>query len=128
MHVPCLLSWIMMSSLLLGIVLLVCTWFHNILTLPSWLVSTDFHTYSYQCSLSNFTLISLHMLKCSWAHTLSCLLYIVLLPIMGILIWRVPLSHGIVYRVCICYLFLFVVFLSHGIWFVMPDLVLLLLL
>ena len=36
MHVPCLLPQIMMSSLLLGIVLLVHTcWFHNIVTLHS---------------------------------------------------------------------------------------------
>ena len=35
MHVPCLVSRIMMSGLLLGIVLSVCTcWFHNMVTLP----------------------------------------------------------------------------------------------
>ena len=35
MHVPCLLSRVMMSGLLLGIVLSVCTcWFHNMVTLP----------------------------------------------------------------------------------------------
>jgi hypothetical protein len=40
MHVTFLLSWIMMSGLLLGIVLLVCFfWFHNVVTLPSGLVS-----------------------------------------------------------------------------------------
>ena len=39
-----------MSGLLLGIVLSVCTyWFHNMVTLPPWLVSTDFGTCSYQC-------------------------------------------------------------------------------
>ena len=37
------------------------------------LVSTDFGTCSYQCFLSSCTPVSLHMLKCSWAHTLSCL-------------------------------------------------------
>src|SRR5215475_842526 len=42
-------------------------------TLPPWPVSTDFGTYSYQCFLSNCTSVSLHMLKCSCAHTLSCL-------------------------------------------------------
>jgi len=63
-----------MSGLLLGIVMSVCScWFHNMVTLPSWLVSTDFGTWSYKCSLSNFTTISLHMSKCSWAHTVSCL-------------------------------------------------------
>jgi hypothetical protein len=36
MHVPCLLSRIMISSLLLGIVLSVRTcWFHHMVTLPS---------------------------------------------------------------------------------------------
>jgi len=63
-----------MSGLLLGIVLSVCTcWFHNMVTLPPWLVSTDSGTCSYQCFLSNCTPVSLHMLKCSCAHTLSCL-------------------------------------------------------
>jgi hypothetical protein len=39
-----------MSGLLLGMVLSVCTcWFHNIFTLPPWLVSTDIGTCSYQC-------------------------------------------------------------------------------
>ena len=40
-------------------------WYH--------LVSTDFGTCSYQCFLSSCTPVSLHMLKCSWAVTLSCL-------------------------------------------------------
>jgi hypothetical protein len=63
----------MTSGLLLGMVLSVCTcWFHNRVTLPTWPVSTDFGTCSYQSSLSNFTPISLHILKCSWVHTLSC--------------------------------------------------------
>ena len=49
-HVPFSLSRIIMSGLLLGIVLSVCTcWFHNMITLPPWLVSTDFGTCSYQC-------------------------------------------------------------------------------
>ena len=49
-HVPFSLSRIIMSGLLLGIVLSVCTcWFHNVVTLPPWLVSTDFGTRSYQC-------------------------------------------------------------------------------
>ena len=47
-HVPFSLSRIIMSGLLLGIVLLFCTcWFHNMVTLPPWLVSTDFGTYYY---------------------------------------------------------------------------------
>ena len=35
MHVPSLLSWIMMSALMLGVVLSIRTcWFHNMVTLP----------------------------------------------------------------------------------------------
>jgi hypothetical protein len=42
------------SGLLLVVVLSVCTcWFHNTVTLTSRLVSTDFGTCWYQCSLSN---------------------------------------------------------------------------
>ena len=49
-HVLCSLSRIIMSGLLLGIVLSVCTcWFHNMLTLSPWLVCTDFSTCSYHC-------------------------------------------------------------------------------
>jgi len=74
-HVPFSLSRTMISSLLLGMVLSVYTcWFYNMLTLLSQLVLTVFDTWSYQCSLSNFTPILLHMLKCSWTHTESCLL------------------------------------------------------
>ena len=55
-HATFSLSRIVMSGLLLGIVLSVCTcWFHNMITLPLWLVSTDFGTCSYQCFLSNCT-------------------------------------------------------------------------
>jgi hypothetical protein len=54
-HVPFLLSRIMISSLLLGIVLLVHTcWFHNIVTLHSWHVSTASGAWSYQSLLPNF--------------------------------------------------------------------------
>ena len=56
MHVLCLLSLIMMSGLLLGIVLSFCTcWFHNVVTLTSWLLSTDFGIWSHQCLLANCT-------------------------------------------------------------------------
>ena len=76
-----------MSGLLLLMVVSVCTcWFHNMVTSPSWLVSTHLGTSWHQCCLSSFTPISLHMLKCSWAHTLSRLLCIVLLPVLGMLI------------------------------------------
>ena len=53
-HVPFSLSRIMMSGLLLGVVPPFCTcWFHNMVTLPSGLVSTNFSRNSYQCSLYN---------------------------------------------------------------------------
>jgi hypothetical protein len=55
MHVPCLSLPIMMSCFLSGIVLSVhACWFHNMVTLASWLVSTDFGTWSYRYLLSNF--------------------------------------------------------------------------
>ena len=58
----------------MGIFLSVCTcWFHNTFTLLPWLVSADFGTCSYKCFLSSYTPVSLHTLKCSCAHTLSCL-------------------------------------------------------
>jgi len=95
-HVPCILSQIMMSGLLLGIVLSFRTcWFHNISALTSWFVSTDFINWSYQCSFSNFTHISLRIWKRTWAHTLSCFVCIFLLPVLGMLIWCVPLSQQI---------------------------------
>jgi hypothetical protein len=58
----------------LGMVLSVCTcWFHNMVTLPTWLVSTDFGTCSsYQSWLPSSTPSFLHILKCNWGHTLSC--------------------------------------------------------
>jgi hypothetical protein len=73
MHVLFSLSRIIMSVLLLGTVLSVCTWwFHSIVTLPPWFVTTEFGTCSYQCILSSCTPISWHMLKCICALTLSC--------------------------------------------------------
>ena len=92
-HVPASLSRIIMTGLLLGMVLSVCTcWFHNMVTLPPWLVSTDFGTCSYQCFLSSCTPVSLHMLKCSWAHTLSCLfVYCVLLLLLLLLLLIITL-------------------------------------
>ena len=70
------LSWIVMSDWLLGMALSVChCWFHYIITFPPRLVSTDFGMCWYQCLLSNFTPITLHILKCS----LSLLLLLLLL-------------------------------------------------
>jgi len=49
-HVPFSLSRIIISGLLLEIVLSIyICWFHNMVTLPSSRVSTDFGTCSYQC-------------------------------------------------------------------------------
>ena len=68
-HVSFSLSRIMVSALLLNMRLSVFTcWLRNMVTLLSWLVYSDFGICSYQCSLRNFTPISLHMGKCS----LSC--------------------------------------------------------
>jgi hypothetical protein len=47
-------------------------------------------------------------------HTLHHVsFYIFLFPLFGMLIWCVPLSHQIVYRVCIWKPFLYVIFLSY---------------
>ena len=49
-HVPFSLSRIIMSGMLLGIVLSVCTcWFHNMVTLPPWLVYYYYYYYYYYC-------------------------------------------------------------------------------
>jgi len=73
MNLPVLFQ-VKMPGLLLGMVRSVCIfWFHNMFTSPLWLVSTDFDKCSYQCSLSNFPLISLYILNHSWAHTLPYL-------------------------------------------------------
>jgi hypothetical protein len=61
MHIPLLFLRIMLTSLLLAIDQSDPTCcFHNMVTLTSWLVSTDFLTFSCYCSLCNFTSISLH--------------------------------------------------------------------
>jgi hypothetical protein len=96
-------------------------------TLPSWLVSTDFGTWSYYCLLSNFTSISFHMLKFSWAHILIMSLCTVLLPVLGMLIWCVPLPHQIVYRVCICCLYYYYYYSSDTLmlmWNLTPKFIL----
>ena len=52
-----------MSGLLLGTVLSFRTcWLHNMMTLPSWLLSNDVVTWSYQGSLSSFTPTSLYII------------------------------------------------------------------
>jgi len=111
-HVTFSLSRIVTSGLLLGIFLSVCTyWFHNMVTLPSWLVSTDFGTCSYQCFLSNFTPVSC----ICWSvvvHTLyHVFLCTILLPALGMLILCGLFSHQIVGIVSICCLSLCSIFL-----------------
>ena len=77
MHVPSSLSRTVMSSLLLGTILSGFTcWFHGMVPLFSWLVSTDFVTCFYLCLFLHFTLISLHLV----AHTVSCLYMYCSLP------------------------------------------------
>jgi hypothetical protein len=72
-HVLFSLSRIIMSGLLLEMVLSVWTcWFHRMVKLPPWPVSTDFGTCSYQCFCP---ILPLFPYIC-WSvvvHTLSCL-------------------------------------------------------
>ena len=71
-HVPFSLSQIMTSGLLLQMVLSVCSGlFHNMVTLHSWLLSANFGTCSYHCSLSSFTLWLLLLLSLLWYSILS---------------------------------------------------------
>jgi hypothetical protein len=78
----------------------------------------DFGTWSFQCSVSDCTHISLHT-HCHVA------LHTVLLPILCTLI-HAPLSRRTVDKTCICCLFLFILYLLHDIRFVMLYLLLLL--
>jgi hypothetical protein len=92
-HATVPLTWIMMSSLLLGMVLSVFnSWFNNMVTLLSWLVSTDYGTCLHQRSLSNLSRTSVHMLQSSWAHARSYHV-IVLLWILGTQIMWSTLSY-----------------------------------
>jgi hypothetical protein len=71
-HVPSSVSRIVIAGLMLAKVLSVCTcWFHNMVILPSRRVPTYFGKWSYQSSLSNCTPVSLHILKCTWAHMMA---------------------------------------------------------
>jgi hypothetical protein len=94
MHVPFSLSRIVMSGLLLGMVLSVCTcWFHNMVILPPWLVSAYFGTCSYQSFLSNFTPVSLHMLKCSCALIIIIIIIVIVVTIIIISQWLSPFNQ-----------------------------------
>ena len=79
-HVPFSLSRIMMSGLLLGIVLSFCTcWFHNMVTLSSWLASTDNYYYCYYpcyhfyAGYLNYTPETNHV---SGVHSAAAVLYL----------------------------------------------------
>ena len=113
-----------MSDLLLGIVLSVCTcWFHNMVTLSPWLVSTDFGACSYQYFLSSctpFPCIYWSVVVHTLYHVFLCT---VLLPVIGMLILCGLLSHQIFSKVCTCYLSVCSIFLSHNILFVAPALI-----
>ena len=75
-HVLFSLSRIIMSGLLLGMVLSVCTCrFHNMVTLPPWLVSTDFGACSYQCFF-----VQLYPCFLAYVKLLLLLLLLFLLP------------------------------------------------
>jgi len=50
-------------------------------TLPPLLVSADFGTCSYQCFLSNFTPVSLHMLKCSCTHIIIIIIVVIIVVV-----------------------------------------------
>ena len=115
----------MMYILLLGIVLLVCTgWFHKMVASLSRFFSTYFGTCLYQCSLSNFTSVSLHMLECSWAHILRLFMCCSFASIGRANITRSTVSSNCLQRLHL--LFLSVIFLLHDIWLVMANLMLLL--
>ena len=112
------LSRIMISGSLLGMVLTLYP-FDSIMWLPQHhdLLLLRISACSYRCSFCNFTLISLHMLKCSPEHTLSCLSSIVLLPLLGVLTYYGVFCCQFVVVVSINCRF-FVVSLVHHILFV----------
>jgi hypothetical protein len=120
------LSRIIMSGLFLGMFRTAFTSsFHNVVTLPSRLVSTNFGTWSYQCSLSNFIPVSFHMLKYSYHKLHNISLCTVHLPILSKLIQCGLLSRNVVDIICIWFLFPFVIFLLPDTWFLMPHIALL---
>ena len=112
-----------MSGLLLGTVVGLHCWFHNTVSSPSVPVYTNFCTRPYNCLFYNFPPISLHVLQCSSAHTVSSLYILFFYQY-----WKCwyGVLHCLIrlFTVYIFSLFLFVIFLSHDIWFAMSDLVL----
>ena len=113
----------MMSGLLLGIFLSVCTcWFDNMVYLP-WLFSTGFGIWSCQCSLLNSTPISLHMLKCGREHALSFLFMYRSFANTGQGNMICSVSSSYCWYSLHLLSVLFVIFLFHDSWYVMSDLV-----
>ena len=99
-------------------------WFHSTVTLPSVPFYTNFFTWSYNCLLYNFRPISLHMLQCSSAHTVSCLcMYCSFASTVHADMTCSNIS-SIFFTFYICSLFLFVIFLPHDIQFALPAVVL----
>ena len=82
-------------------------WFHNMVTLTAWPVSTNIGTFLCQCSLFNSTPISMHMLKHIWAHSHVSLCTVLFASMGHAVTWSVVLSscwHSVYF------LFLFVIF------------------
>ena len=88
-------------------------WVHIIVALLSWLLSTAITTFSCQCPLSNYTPISCHTLKCSWAQTLPRGIMCCTFGNIGPADCGLSFNH-ISYIACTCYLFQFSVFLLHS--------------
>jgi hypothetical protein len=76
-------------------------------TLPPWSVSTDFGTCSFQCFSSNCTPVSLHVLKCGCAHTLSCLFKYCSFASIGNadIIWSIVSSNCYLFAICLFNIF-----------------------
>ena len=112
-HVPCSLSRIIMAGFMFGIVLSVRTcWFHNMVTLPLWLVSNDFGTCSCQCFFwGSIVPLFPHICWSVVVHTLyPVFLRTFLLPVLGMLILCGLLSCQIVGKVYTCSLSLCSIF------------------
>ena len=95
--------------------------------LTFWILSTHFGTCSYQCSLSNFTPVSLQVEKCSWLNTHYPT---ILMQCFFVSTAQADIMRSIVLSNCwtqsafdVCVLNIS----DYGIWFVTPALVLVLL-
>ena len=63
-NIPFSWSRILTPGWMFGMVLSVCTWwFHTMVTLPSWLVSANFGTCLYQCSLSFHAYVKVYFIN-----------------------------------------------------------------